>query len=299
MKHNLKITLVLLAMFLAAQFIGLYVINFYNSPEVELPLGMEPPEKPETTGEYYGFLSSIIIAFVFAIILFFLLSRFKISFVLKLWFFAVVGIALTIALNAFFYKFNQAIYLALSIGFLFSFLKMYRTNFIIHNLTELLIYPGIAAVFVPLLNPWMILILLVLISFYDMWAVWHSGIMQKMAKYQMDKLKIFAGFFVPYADKKQREKIKKIKMLSKAKQKGKKIKISMAILGGGDVVFPIITAGVMMINFGLSFALFSIFGAFFGLGFLFFLAEKKKFYPAMPFITSGILLGLLAAWLIL
>ena len=33
-------------------------------------------------------------------------------------------------------------------------MKIYRKNLIIHNLTELAIYPGIATVFVPILNFW-------------------------------------------------------------------------------------------------------------------------------------------------
>ena len=75
---------------------------------------------------------------------------------------------------------------------------------IVHNLTELLVYPGIAVIFVSLLTQWspiknliLIIFLLILISIYDMWAVWHSGIMQKMAKYQIDTLEIFSGFFIP------------------------------------------------------------------------------------------------------
>ena len=74
--------------------------------------------------------------------------------------------------------------------------KIYKRNFIVHNFSELLIYPGIAAVFVPLLNLTSIIILLILISIYDMWAVWKSKIMQKMAKFQMNELKIFGGFYV-------------------------------------------------------------------------------------------------------
>jgi len=71
----------------------------------------------------------------------------------------------------------------------------------------------------------------------------------------------------------------------------KKIKVNIAILGGGDIVFPIITAGIVLKTFGLIPAIFVIFGAALGLGLLFFLAEKKKFYPAMPFITAGIFAG--------
>jgi len=90
-----------------------------------------------------------------------------------------------------------------------------------------------------------------------------------------------------------------LQRISKAKLKKAKIKVNVAILGGGDVIFPIITAGVMLQTFGFLAALFVIIGALLGLSYLFFLAEKKKFYPAMPFITIGIFLGILAFQMIL
>ena len=186
-----------------------------------------------------------------------------------------------------------------------AYVKIFKRNLIVHNLTELLIYPGIAAVFVPLLRVkgavgfipkiWPILVLLILISLYDMWAVWKSGLMQKMAKFQIDKMRIFSGFFVPYLSKKDKLKLKKLK---KAKAKNKKIKANVAILGGGDIVFPIITAGVMLTTFGFWSALFVIIGAALGLAYLFFFAKKKKAYPAMPYITAGMFLGILTSWLI-
>ena len=173
---------------------------------------------------------------------------------------------------------------------------MTKKNMIIHNLSELFIYPGIAAVFVPLLNIWTMIFLLVLISLYDMWAVWHSGIMQKMAKFQINELKVFGGFFVPYVSRKVREKLKKI---SKSKLKDKKIKAEVAILGGGDIIFPIIASGVMLATFGVLGAVFTIAGALLGLSYLLFAAKKRKFYPAMPFISAGIFLGMLASWILL
>ena len=80
--------------------------------------------------------------------------------------------------------------------------------------------------------------------------------------------------------------------------KNKKIKVNVAILGGGDVIFPIIAAGVMLKTLGIWAALLVILGAVLGLGYLFFFAKKKKFYPAMPFITAGIFLGGALAYLI-
>jgi len=129
--------------------------------------------------------------------------------------------------------------------------------------------------------------------------------MQKMAKYQINNLRIFAGFFVPYTNKKQRAKIKLIKQKAlKLKNKDKekflekefkksKIKINLAILGGGDVIFPLITAGVFYVAFqSIIPALIIIASAAVGLLTLFLMARKGKFYPAMPFITIAIYLGM-------
>ncbi len=77
------------------------------------------------------------------------------------------------------------------------------------------------------------------------------------------------------------------------KIENKKFKINIAILGGGDVVFPIITAGVFMRAYDLTSALFIIFGALAGLTWLFIITKKGKAYPAMPYITAGIFAGLI------
>lgn len=294
MKYNIKLTLFLLGMFVVTQLIGLYVVNHYLGQDV-LPYGMTPPQAEQETDFYTSFLPSLIISFVIAISLLFLLIKFKSEFILKVWFFVVVAIALGLTLLSFIPSIPYASLLVLIVTLPLAYFKIYKRNFIVHNATELFIYPGIAAIFVPILNLWTAIILLVLISVYDMWAVWHSGIMQKMAKYQMNKLKIFAGFFVPYASAKVKAQIKNMK---KSDLKKKKIKVNLAILGGGDVIFPIITAGVILKIFGLGPALLVTLGATLGLAFLFSKAEKKKFYPAMPFITAGIFLGMIVAWLV-
>ena len=306
MKHNLKITFILLAMFILTQFIGLYVVNYYSpvkiiegeiqnvtEPKI-LPFGMESP-KVEKESDYYNFFSSIIISFVIAILLLTFLTKFKAEFILKLWFFIVVMIALGISLKTILPDIKYITFISLIIVLPLAYIKIYQRNFLVHNLTELFIYPGIAAVFVPILNIYTIIALLIVISIYDMWAVWHSGIMQKMAKYQINELKIFSGFFIPYASKKVKLQIQKIK--ESKKKLGKKIKVNVAILGGGDIIFPIITSGVMLKTLGFIPAIFVIIGATIGLSYLFFFAKKKKFYPAMPFITAGIFLGIITGYL--
>jgi presenilin-like A22 family membrane protease len=168
-----------------------------------------------------------------------------------------------------------------------------------------MIYPGIAAIFISMLNLTTTIILLILISVYDIWAVWHSGIMQKMAKFQMNSVGVFSGFFIPYATKAVKEKIKLLKMKYKNIKipeniiKKNNIKINLAILGGGDVIFPIISAGVFMKTFhNLSATLTVTLFASLALLYLFMFAKKRKYYPAMPYLTSGIFLGMLIGWLV-
>jgi presenilin-like A22 family membrane protease len=316
MKHNTKITILILSMFLLTQFIGLYVINIYSTEKVvgdeiikvnatkTLPYGMEIPEIEEEK-DYGANFTSILISFVIAIAILFLLTRFKAKYVLKTWFFLVTILALGISFTSLLPSIQYASIIALVIAVPLAVGKIYGRNFFAHNISELLIYPGIAAVFVPLLNLTSVIILLILISLYDMWAVWKSKIMQKMAKFQMNELKIFGGFYIPYASKKEKLKIKKIKQkiknkkMTKEEANKKSFKINVAILGGGDIIFPIITAGVVLKTWGIWPAIAIIFGALLGLGALLTFSSKKKFYPAMPFISSGIFLAMLVSWIFL
>ena len=313
MKHKLSITTLLLGMFLLTQFIGLFVVNAYaptteslrnaETGEIELvqvehplPFGLE--NSNENAAQNF---ISIIFAFFFAFAIIFFLIKYKWRYIIKGWFFLVISLALAISFVAIFTGFiTSPTTLALVLAVPLAFLKIFKPNVFVHNITELLIYPGIAAVFVPILTPLSIIVLLFIISIYDMWAVWKSGIMQKMAQFQMEELKIFGGFLIPTASAKVKGQIKKIKEKYKDKKipikvKNKKFKVNIAILGGGVVIFPIITAGVFYRSFGMAAALSIIFGAFIGLTYLFAVTKKGKAYPAMPYITAGILLGL-AFW---
>jgi presenilin-like A22 family membrane protease len=314
MKHKLTVTFILLGMFILTQLIGLFIVDAYSPKTIEIdgelqnvtpkiPYGMQSPEVDSEVS-----LVGIIFAFIVAILLVLLLTKFRAAIIMKIWFFIVVVLALGISFNAIipggtrilFSSLTLSETLAIAVALPLAYIKVFKQNILVHNFTELFIYPGIAAIFVPILSVWSIIILLILISLYDMYAVWHAGFMQKMAKYQIEELKVFSGFFVPYLGKGQREQVQKLKKEDPEKLKTKKIKVNLAILGGGDVVFPIITAGVLMTasGWGIIPALLSLLGATLGLSYLFFFAEKGKFYPAMPFITAGIFLGILVGWLI-
>lgn len=308
MKHSAKIIVVMLIMFLITQLVGILVVNAYT-PKVEkitnpetnltsnvtiydLPYGTSPPAEIEPQSS----LISIVIAFVIAISLIFFLMKFKAEIFLRLWFLFVITFALGVTFNAFLKPWPYSSIVAIFIALPLSLVKVFNRNMFVHNLTEVLIYPGIAAIFVPLLSLWSIIVLFMIISVYDLYAVWHSGFMQQMAKYQIKKLKIFSGFFIPYLGAKEKRLLEKVKK-SKKKKKGT-VKVNVAILGGGDVVFPIMFSGVVLWTMGLWQAILISVGATVALGLLFLFSKKGKFYPAMPFITSGCFVALALAYLL-
>jgi len=288
MKHTSKITLILVVLFFLTQLTGLSVISNYITTEsvveeVEvirdgevvieeiiiekqiwqaLPYDIERPDVEER-GSYVAIILSILIATILAL----LLIKFEARILWKVWFFISVLFTLSIAFNAFIAQ-GVAVLLAL----LFAFLKTFKKNAIIHNFTELFIYGGLAVIFVPILNITSMFILLILISIYDMYAVWKSKHMIKMAKFQT-KMRLFAGLLVPYGKNK------------------------LAILGGGDLGFPLLFTGVVFKTQGWE-ALLIILGTTISLGLLLYYSKKNRFYPAMPFISIGCFAGYLLTFLV-
>ncbi len=304
MKHSHKITFLIIAMFFLAQLIGIYVVKNYSLYEKEiknleenfpkdykLPYGLSQDEEISPI----DVLFSIIFSIIFAVFIIFLLMQLKAETFLRAWFLFVVTLAIAITINSLFLGVKFGSLISLIIALPIAIVKIYRRNILVHNLSELVIYPGIAAIFVPLLNVFSTIFLLIFISLYDIYAVWHAGFMQKMAKYQIQKLRLFSGFFVPYINDKDRRLIKE---LTEKELKKKKVKVHVALLGGGDVVFPIIVAGVVLFAYGIFSALIISIGATLALSLLLYFSEKGKFYPAMPFISAGCFISLLIVYLL-
>ncbi len=257
MKHKLSITIMLTVLFLAAQLIGLVVINKYS--EKQLPFGIERPEVQEDVS-YLPLLFAIIIATLIAL----LIINLGAQKLWKLWFFIATLYLLTIAMAAFF---NQTT--AFIIASLLVLYRTFRLSIVSHNLVELFVYSGIPAVFAPILNITSMVIIILVIAAYDMIAVWKTKHMVKLAKFQT-QTKVFAGLLIPY-------------------DKGKKA----AILGGGDIGFPMLFSSVVFLTYGLIPALITTLTATIALFILLIISKKNKFYPAMPFIGAGSLAGLL------
>ncbi len=128
-----------------------------------------------------------------------------------------------------------------------------------------------------------------------MYAVWKSKHMIKLATLQT-KSKVFAGLLIPY------QRIKK----PKGNIKLKKVNIKTAVLGGGDIGFPLIFAGLAMQDLmiqntqtiGFLKALIIPVFTTIALGLLLTKGKKDRFYPAMPYLTAGCIAGYLILLLI-
>ncbi|MFH1324868.1 MAG: presenilin family intramembrane aspartyl protease [Nanoarchaeota archaeon] len=290
MKHTISVTFMLVMLFFVAQVVGLLVTNGYIDHEatketgkvmfVNLPYDIERPPMDEKSSFVF-----IITAVIIGTLLVLLLVKFKRTFLWKVWFFLAVVLCLSISFSAF-----MNAYLAFVISILLAVYKIFRPNVIIHNLTEIFVYGGLAAIFVPVMNVFAVIMLLIFISIYDFIAVFKIKHMITMAKFQTDS-KVFAGLLIPYKGAKSEVK-------SKKKVKGVSV-VRTAILGGGDIGFPLLFAGVVMkgliIDNGFLFGflkslIIPVFTSF-ALLFLLTKGQKDKFYPAMPILSVGCLLG--------
>ncbi len=315
MKHSTKITLLLLTIFLVSQFIGLAVVGQYVDPVLSEEQGetvfQEPSfvERPDIEPQT-AYLPLIIILLIGTGILL-LLIKFKAFKIWRAWFLLAVVISITLAMDAF-----LPALISLAIGIIVGIWKIFKPNPIIHNLSEPFIYAGLAALFVPIFNLNSIVILLILISLYDMYAVWRSKHMVTLAKAQ-SQANIFAGLSLPYSVSKEgKSKIlfstkqetitnKTVAKITKSKSKKtppkakrEKAELRSAILGGGDISFPLFFAGVVFKEFGMIPALIIPLFTTAGLAALLFTSQEKKFYPAMPPLAIACFIGLGFVWAI-
>lgn len=304
MKHSWQVSAVLLCIFLAAQVIGLFVVHSYvnaaaseaatkeaGKPVViyqDLPYGFERPGISPNIS--YLFIAA---AIIIGTVLLLLIIKFRKLSLWKLWYFLALILTLTVSFASFLPKAAAAV-----ISIAVSIFRVFRPNVLVHNLSELFIYGGLAAIFVPVMNIKSASILLIIIAVYDFFAVFHLKHMVALAKFQTSN-RIFAGLFVPKQlslksavspiapDVAQTTKSSQLQQ----KQANYSDSGSYAIVGGGDVAFPLLFAGTLLPAFGFYKTLIIPAFAAAALLILLIIGKKGRFYPAMPFITAGCFVG--------
>jgi presenilin-like A22 family membrane protease len=313
MKHSIKITSIIVLIFILSQVFGLFIVDNYMSTDdngntvyKELPLNIERPEMKENVVWIY-ILSAILIGTIIMLGL----IKLQAKLATKIWFFLAIFMALTISLSSIL---SNSI--AITIALLISLSRLIKPNFIINNLSEIFLYGGITAIFHNVLNIKISIIILLLISLYDYIAVYKIKHMITLAKYQTSE-KLFAGIMIPYKifnnnkfkmgklkniinlnflkNIKQRKKPnsnkRNVQIYSATNNNPKNSNEKTAILGGGDMAFPLFFSASIMKEYNIIIALIPVITSTLSLIYLFLISKKNKFYPAMPFLTIGCLLG--------
>lgn len=297
MKHTFRVTLALIGFFLLTQFVGLAVINHYidhkKTSETKIVEWKELPyqlERPQVENQSTSFIP-IIIAVIIGTLLILWLIRWKKPFIWRIWFFLTILLTLSIAFSAFVTQ-----WIAFGIALILTILRIFKPNVITQNISEIFIYGGLASVFVPIINVFAAFMLLLIISAYDIIAVWKTKHMVKLAEFQTNS-KVFSGLMIHYnrKDDAGKEKTK----LPKTKSVKAKSKENIAVLGGGDIGFPLIFAGVVMKELMLNEAVLTGFlktsiipiTTAIALFLLLMKGQQNRYYPAMPFLSAGAVVG--------
>ncbi len=181
--------------------------------------------------------------------------------------------------------------LSIWIGDLFSLITMLilivwwlkKPSVLIQDICMIMAMAGVGSVLGLTFTPQTIAVLLVVFSIYDVIAVYKTKHMVEMAK-EMIESRAILGFIIPSSLKDFK------RSLAEVKPGGK-----FMILGGGDVVFPLLFCSSLVssgIVNSLIVALFSLIGLL--ASFLFFVFQKeKKPIPALPPIALFSLIGYL------
>jgi presenilin-like A22 family membrane protease len=306
MKHTLKITILFMVLFIIAQLVGTYSLEL-SIKDVSQVNGTTQisyfdtaiGERPDTTG--YESVIYILLGIAIGTIIILIFAKYRQVDLWKIWFFLAVFISVGISVGVFLQ--SSSLVLIWIVALVLTIWKIFYPNIFIQNITELLMYSGIAILLSPIFNVLWMFVLLVIISIYDIYAVWKSKHMVKMAEFTSEA-NLFPGLTLSYKVENGKTKLYTRKMSAKiagqenvASSEGK-----TGVLGGGDVVFPLLFSGTVM--FDLILSGMSRISAFWyvqiitlttavALFLLFYFSKKGKFYPAMPVVTAGCVVGYL------
>jgi len=163
-----------------------------------------------------------------------------------------------------------------------------KPTILVHNLCIIFGIAGAGSILGLRLESLIVIALLIIFSIYDFIAVYKTKHMVKMAK-EMIEMGAILALIVPSKISDFKENLKTVKPGGK-----------FLILGGGDIVFPLLLC-VSLVSEGilnsLIIALFALFGLFFS--FWIFASQKiRKPIPALPPIALFLIIGFLITRLI-
>lgn len=275
MDDDLRPTLVLTGLFLAANLLGLAAgVQLYDVPAVQQ--ASTAYQSPASGLWFFGVLllaTAVLLA----------LYRYSKQLLVKLWF----GSALVVTAFILFDAFLRPVP-ALLATVLFAVLRFRAAGPQLRNVLDTIPFGGAGALFGTLIGLQAALVFLVLLSIYDYIAVNNIGHMVELAQ-RGAETDTFMGFTAPGVGEHVEAAVQ-----ADAGEAAGEGGPGVGVLGGGDVILPIVLAVSVIPVFGVGAAVSTVAGAAAAL-FLFLTViqrrETKQFYPAIPVVGTGALFG--------
>ncbi len=263
-----------LFLFALVQAIGIFAVLYG---------GVTRPEKDLAAGLNIGEIIFFLAFFVLAV---YLISKF--SHKAGTFFKVILGLVVFVGSQTIFSLISGEIY-SILLAAILTFAVMRFKIVLLHNLGMILALSGVGAVLGLSLAPISIVFLLIILSFYDIIAVYKTGHMVKVAQ-DMIKAKAISGLIIPQKFSGWLDNLENVKPGGK-----------FMILGSGDVILPIIlivsVIGSHNLASGLIVSVFSFLGLF--MTFYLFINQKtKRPMAALPPIAAALIIGYLVSVLI-
>ena len=180
------------------------------------------------------------------------------------------------------------------ISFCLALVWLFRPRIWLHDILFILTLAAFGAIFGSLLEPWTIVIFMLILSVYDILAV-RFGYMMWMAK-KLSKLETLPAFIFPKDIRGWNMDIREIALLDEEASER-----NFSLLGGGDVGFPLILIAAILLAYGTGSSIVMCGFALAGLAAVYWIQRvflKGKPIAALPPITISCLAGFLIVYFV-
>ncbi len=271
-RKNFYIPLIFITSHLMGLVAGIKSLPSYMTEGTEV-VGADP-----ISGVYLLFMIGVATALML------LLLKFRKNSLIKIWF----NTAIFLTIFLFFSTMFDTVYALITTMVLFA-IRHVSKDLGLRNIIDIFAYAGAGALFGTMIGFIPALIFLFLLAIYDFVSVFITGHMIDLAKGGLDT-ETFMGII--YADKppsKDSKIIEKVEETDEVKKTHKGI----SIVGGGDVIAPMIFSISLLKSFPIYTSLMTSIGSMFGLIVLMNYKSEYDFLPAIPTIAAFSILGFL------
>ncbi len=271
-KKNFYIPLI----FFTSQILGL-VAGKNLLPTTTTTPGAESP----ITGLYFLFM----IGFVTALML--LLYKFKQTKIIKGWYSLAVFLTVYIFFNTFVDTLPALIPAAIVFG-----VRTKTDNLALKNVLDIFSYAGAGALFGSLIGFVPAIIFLIVLAVYDFISVNITGHMVDLALEGLDTDTFMGIVFThePGDEEKLKEKPasdESVEVVDKTENKQE-----IGLLGGGDVIAPMVLSVSLLKSFPLYVSITTALGSTLGIIYIMTAEREQKFLPAIPILATSTFVGL-------